>query len=122
MILGVYMPQNPKPVALRTTPQNGSQNIILIATVPMSTGENDIPVQGGDSVAGHSAPVAASEAPKGELKSSSKPQPFKLPYSNQFDVVFRDVHAMGNKDRVYSDPVTFGPLKWYVDPPLCRAL
>lgn len=109
-------------VALRTASQNGSPNFILIATVFMSTGENDIPVQGGDSVAGHSAPVAASEAPVSDVKPSSKPQPFKLPYSNQFNVTFKDVHALGNKDRIYSDPVTFGPLKWYVGPTFCCAL
>lgn len=38
-------------------------------------------------------------------------QPFKLPYENEFYVEFKDVLNM-REDRKYSEPVTFGPLKW----------
>lgn len=86
----------------------------------MSTDDHPALNEGGDAAAGQNAAVAASEATKSEQKPTGKPQPFKLPYSNQFDVVFKDVHDLKGKDRIYSEPVTFGPLKWYEEAPLCQ--
>lgn len=82
----------------------------------MSTGDNNVIAGVGDAATTQSTPAAAAGVTPTDSKPSSKPQPFKLPYSNQFDVTFQNVHDMKNKDRIYSDPVTFGPLKWYAEP------
>lgn len=59
---------------------------------------------------GDPSPPAAAAAPAKPTKTG---QPFKLPYSNGFDVDFKDAASIKD-DRRYSEPVTFGPLKWCV--------
>ena len=77
----------------------------------MSHNTNDSPPTPKEAVAQNSE-GAASVAAKPAAEEKRQPQPFKLPYSNQFDVEFKDAHNL-KEDRIYSEPVTFGPLKWY---------
>lgn len=77
----------------------------------MSHNPNDSPTSPNE-IGAQKAEGAAAEVVKPATEAPRQAQPFKLPYSNQFDVEFKDVHAL-KEDRIYSDPVTFGPLKWY---------
>ena len=72
-----------------------------------------VAVHAGEGQAVGGVASGAGEVAKTGAPTSKAPQPFKLPYSNQFDVEFKDVHLM-KEDRKYSEPVTFGPLKWCV--------
>lgn len=77
----------------------------------MSHNTNDSPPTTQEALAPNSEGGAAAAA-KPAAEEKRQAQPFKLPYSNQFDVEFKDAHNLKD-DRIYSEPVTFGPLKWY---------
>lgn len=95
---------------VRESKENGP-NVTSTCIGDMSAEPQETPVVANAPVDERTENPAASEATI-EEKPKGKPKPFKLPYRNQFDVTFKNVHALAT-DRIYSEEFTFGPLKWY---------
>jgi hypothetical protein len=79
----------------------------------MSDESKDTPITAVNDTVVKAVEPAAGEPHAATQTAPRVAQPFKLPYSNEFEVEFKSVHTM-KEDRIYSEPVVFGPLKWCV--------